>query len=161
MCLDEGKSFIAPSYQGRTLSGWAPTHPPRGGRGMFTKHEAHSPCKKNLRKGAVKINGGVGVWCKFCNKGASPNKGAPLFSEGYLNSKFHVFGHIQGSNFSAPQGADLGGHWDQYKSTEKFICRGWVSQEPLGPQKWFTYQNLQNFLRIWTVTLLTLLLNYI
>ena len=36
----------------------------------------------------------------------------------------------QGSDFSAhgrisaPQGADLDGHWDQYKSTEKFICRG-------------------------------------
>ena len=44
------------------------------------------------------------------------------------------------------------GHWDQYKSSEKSrlgVGGGGVSQEPLGPQKWFTYQNLQNFTRNW------------
>ncbi len=35
---------------------------------------------------------------KFSNKGASPNKGAPLFSEGYSDSKCHVFGHISAKN---------------------------------------------------------------
>ncbi len=38
------------------------------------------------------------IYRKFSNKGASPNKGAPLFSGGYPDSKFCVFGHISAKN---------------------------------------------------------------
>ncbi len=38
------------------------------------------------------------IYRKFSIKGASPNKGAPLFSEGCPGSKFHIFGHISAKN---------------------------------------------------------------